>query len=216
VPPGADTAIFSGVEFQIGAGERVALEGPSGSGKSTLLRCIIGLEPKHTGAVLWQGEQVDAASMRRFRNRAVYVQQRPSEVAETVAENLAFAREMAAEFGEQAAVMDQEEQRQMCDRLGLEAMSFSRRFDDLSVGEQQRVCLVRALTSKPDLLLLDEPTSALDPERVDQIEDLLCSYVDEAPDKRAFLWVSHQPAQIERLTTRSIDLDQWTGQGEAT
>jgi putative ABC transport system ATP-binding protein len=214
-PPDSDSPIFEDVELEVSAGERVALTGPSGSGKSTLLRCLVGLEPRQSGQVLWQGEQVEGETMRRFRSRVAYLHQRPSPVAETVGENLTFAREMAAGLVEvqsagSESAMSEDDQRQMCDRLGLERMDFSRRFDDLSVGEQQRVCLVRTLTARPDLLLLDEPTSALDPERVGQIEDILCEYVDDAPEQRAFLWVSHQPDQIERLRTRTIDLAQWT------
>jgi putative ABC transport system ATP-binding protein len=206
-PPGSDTPIFSDVSFELARGERVTLVGRSGSGKSTLLRCMVGLEPRLDGEVFWRGEPVGGESMRGFRNRVVYVHQRPSPVAETVGENLEFARQMAAEFEESASAMSQSDQRNLCDRIGLENMDFSRRFDDLSVGEQQRVCLVRTLTSRPDLLLLDEPTSALDPQRVEQIEQMLCNYVDEAPGARGFLWVSHQPNQIQRVATRSIDLE---------
>lgn len=209
-PPDSDTPIFEGVTLEVRPGERVVLKGPSGSGKSTLLRCIVGLEPRRTGELFWRGEPVGPDNMRRFRSRAVYVQQRPSEVAETVGQNLAFAREMAEELGSGEALLDESEQREMFARLGLENIGHSRRFDDLSVGEQQRVCLVRALTGGPDVLLLDEPTSALDPERVEQIEELLTSYVDQAPESRAFVWVSHQPQQIERLAGRVVDLAQWT------
>ncbi len=210
-PPGDDAPIFEGVTFEVRAPERVVLAGPSGSGKSTLLRCIVGLEPRRSGKVRWRGEVVDAESIRRFRNRAIYVQQRPSPVGETVGENLAFARQMARELGGGERGLDADEQRDMMARLGLEGIGMSRRFDDLSVGEQQRMCLVRALTARPDLLLLDEPTSALDPRRVEQIEELLSAYIDEAPDRRAYMWVSHQPQQIERLSARVIDLAQWTG-----
>jgi putative ABC transport system ATP-binding protein len=217
-PPGSDALLFADVDFDVDAGERVVLEGPSGSGKSTLLRCVVGLEPKQSGTVRWRGEPVDAESMRRFRNRATYVQQRPSAISETVGENLAFAREMARQFAAEPATgdqtgdraLDEDGQRDLLERLGLGHIGMSRRFDDLSVGEQQRVCLARALTGHPDMLLLDEPTSALDPERVEQIEELLIAYVDDAPDRRAFVWVSHQPDQIERISTRVIDLSRWT------
>ncbi|QDG50637.1 ATP-binding cassette domain-containing protein [Persicimonas caeni] len=208
-PPDSDALLFADVDFDVDAGERVVLEGPSGSGKSTLLRCLVGLEPRRSGTVRWRGEPVDAESMRRFRNRATYVQQRPSAISETVGENLAFAREMARQFAGDRA-LDEDGQHDLLERLGLGHIGMSRRFDDLSVGEQQRVCLVRALTGQPDMLLLDEPTSALDPERVEQIEDLLIAYVDDAPDRRAFVWVSHQPDQIERISTRVLDVSQWT------
>jgi putative ABC transport system ATP-binding protein len=209
--PTSGEVLFEGISFEVGAGQRVVLRGPSGSGKSTLLRCVIGLEPRRAGTVLWRGEEVGPHNMRRFRNRATYVQQRPTALAETVADNLEFARRMARELDAEQAPMSEDEQRQLCDKLGIEPDLWSRRFDDLSVGEQQRVCMVRTLTGRPQMLLLDEPTSALDPERVSQIEELLCDYVDRRPDERAFLWVSHQPEQIERLATRVIDLQDWLG-----
>ncbi len=212
-PPGQDAPLFAGVTFEVDAGERAVLRGASGAGKSTLLRCIAGLEPRRSGAVWWRGDQLGPETMRRFRNRAVYVHQRPSAIAETVGENLAFARQMAAQFGHADHSLDPEAQREMFVRLGLADIGLERRFDELSIGEQQRVCLVRALTGQPDMLLLDEPTSALDPERVEQIEDLLMGYVDEAADRRAYLWVSHHPAEIERVASRVLDIGQWTGGG---
>ncbi len=208
--PGEDEPLFAGVDLEIDAGDRAVLRGPSGSGKSTLIRCIVGLEQRDTGEVYWRGDRVDAHNIRAFRNQAIYVQQRPTALAETFGENLAFARRMAEELGVADDPMSEDEQRELCDRLGLGSVDFSRRFDDLSVGEQQRVSLVRALTGRPKLLMLDEPTSALDPERVSQLEELLVEFVDEHPDERAFLWVSHQPEQIDRLATRVIDLGQWT------
>ncbi|MFW5968926.1 MAG: ABC transporter ATP-binding protein [Persicimonas sp.] len=213
--PDSGELLFEEVTFEVEAGERVVLRGPSGSGKSTLLRCIVGLEPRAAGRVYWRGEPVEADNIRRFRSRAVYVQQRPTAVAETLEENFSFARRMAAELDADAEPMDADEQRELCDEIGLGRVDFSRRFDDLSVGEQQRACLVRALTGRPNLLLLDEPSSALDPERVTQVEELLCDYVEAAPETRAFLWINHQPDQIERLASRVIDLGRWAGGADA-
>ena len=210
-PPGNDEPLFEELDLEIDAGERVVLSGPSGSGKSTVLRCIAGLEPKRAGTVYWRGSQVDADTIQRFRNRAVFVQQRPTPLADTVGEDLAFARRMADHFAKDVEPLDEAGQRDLCDELGLDGVEFSRAFDDLSQGEQQRVALVRALTGRPALLLLDEPTSALDPERVSQIEQLLTDYVDERPDDRAFLWVSHQTEQAERLASRHIEFTDLLG-----
>lgn len=218
-PPNQKTPIFKAVNLSIDAGERVLLSGASGSGKSTLLRCLMGLEPRRGARVWWKGEEVIASSMRRFRQRAAYVQQHPSEVGETVGENLAFARQMARELWEPGhdSPLDENDTGALFERLGLAHIDATRRFAALSVGEQQRVCLVRALVGQPDLLLLDEPTSALDPERVAQVEELMMSYVDQAPEPRALLWISHQQAQIKRVGSREIDMAQWRSPaGEAS
>lgn len=220
-PPNGEVSIFKNAALKVDAGEKIVLQGPSGSGKSSLLRCLVGLEARQSGSVWWREEPVDAASMRRFRQRATYVQQRPSAVAETVGEDLGFARQMAAEIDDDATgntpdkVLDEDAQFALLARLGLERIQSSRRFEELSVGEQQRVCLVRALTGRPDLLLLDEPTSALDPKRVDQVENLLIDYVDAAPQRRALLWISHDSRQAKRVGSRTLDMRQWATRSEA-
>ena len=208
-PPNQDELVFANVALSVDAGERLILVGPSGAGKSTLLRCLMGLEPRRGARVWWRGSRVDASSMRVFRQRAAFVQQHPTAVADTVGENMDFARRMARELDAPDSAPDTDAQRALFERLGLAHIDNARRFDALSVGEQQRVCLVRALIGQPELLLLDEPTSALDPERVEQVERLLLDYVDAAPARRALICISHHPEQIERVGTRVLNMAQW-------
>ncbi|TDP75479.1 ABC transporter ATP-binding protein [Bradymonas sediminis] len=215
-PPNQDDLVFANVALRVDAGEKIILVGPSGSGKSTLLRCLMGLEPRRGARVWWRGNRVDASSMRVFRQRAAFVQQHPTAVADTVGENMDFARQMARELDAPERALDADAQRALFEQLGLAHIDNARRFDALSVGEQQRVCLVRALIGQPDLLLLDEPTSALDPERVEQVEKLLLDYVDAAPGQRALIWISHHPAQIERVGTRVLNMAPWDATAKMT
>lgn len=195
-PDRPDEPLFQAVSLEVYAGDRLALTGPSGSGKSTLLRCAVGLEARRQGRIWWRGEPVEAEGMRRFRTRAAYVPQQPVAIARTIADNLSFARQMAAELD--ADVLDEQAQHALLDTFGLGGLDWQRDFAGLSVGERQRVVLVRSLTLQPDLLLLDEPTASLDADSAHAIERHLTDYVDAEPD-RAFVWVSHQPDQIARL-----------------
>jgi putative ABC transport system ATP-binding protein len=205
-PDGADRPLWEGVSFRIEAAETVALKGQSGSGKSTLLRAVLHLERPDSGAVLWRGEAVTPATIRRFRQRVVYVHQSPVAIAPRVEENLAFPRELARHHG--ARGLTEKEQARLLERLGLKEIDGSRRFDELSVGEQQRVALVRCMTVCPEVLLLDEPTASLDDENTRRVEEFLAEYVAEE-EERAALWITHDTEQRERLGARTLDLSDW-------
>ncbi len=205
-PPDGDKAILDSVDLELSTGDLATLRGSSGSGKSTLLRCIVGLERLTTGRILWQGDEISGDDFLSFRHRVRYAQQRPTKVADTIGEDLSFARHTARERGSDREYLEQRQSDRLAS-LGLGALEWSRNFDELSVGEQQRVALVRALTSEPNVLLLDEPTSSLDPERVEDVEAIIKDYLAESPDTRAILWVTHQPEQLERLAGRPLDLD---------
>ncbi len=185
----------------------VILEGASGSGKSTLLRCIVYLEKPAGGAVYWSGEEVGEDNIRRFRRHVVYVHQTPVAIAPTVEENLAFPRQMAQQLDDSTdRGMTEEEQRELLDHFGLGAVDWTRRFDELSVGEQQRVALVRCLSVRPDVLLLDEPTASLDEENARLVEACIDSILAE-DGPRAVVWISHNEKQRDRLDGRRLQIE---------
>lgn len=203
--------LFSNLNLQLHAGESLAVQGSSGSGKSTLLRCLCLLEPVLEGEVLWRGKTVGAENVRAFRNRVVYVHQRPIAIAPRIDENLDYPRQVtSALFRGAICPLSCAEQRTLLDRLGLADIEITRDFEELSLGEQQRVALVRCLTTRPDILLLDEPTASLDPKNAERVETLLREYLAEKPDERALIWISHQQEQLERVSTRSISMDQFS------
>ena len=196
--------ILRGVSLAVAPGERVVLTGPSGSGKSTLLRCMVLLE-RAGGRVLLDGEDVGAERVRALRRRIGYLPQRPVAVADRIGDNLAFPREMDGDASPDA--LDQAAQDALLDRLGLDGLDRTRRFDGLSGGEQQRVALVRTLTVQPQVLLLDEPTASLDEGNVGAVLEVITEWV-EAADDRALLWVSHQAHEVEALATRRVALEE--------
>ncbi len=207
-PADAEEFIWKDVSFELSPGELVVLEGPSGSGKSTLLKAIVGLIEVSSGKRLWRGDKITADNIRRFRNEVVYVHQTPVAIAPRIADNLSFPREIAAEFVDGAQPMSEDEQERMLERLQLGALDRSRRFDELSVGERQRVAFVRCITVRPQVLLLDEPTASLDPDSAHSVEKCVLDYLDASSD-RAAIWISHSKEQRERLGGRLLDLTRW-------
>jgi putative ABC transport system ATP-binding protein len=168
-----------------------ALLGPSGSGKSTILRLLNRLADPDEGVVRMHGEDVRARDVLELRRRAVLVPQLPAPLPGTVRENVAFGPSLIDRTVEVEPLLE---------RAGLGASYADRDASQLSVGEQQRVMLARALALEPEVLLLDEPTSALDESARDEIERTL----RELREDVSIVLVTHDGAQAERLTTRTV------------
>ncbi len=165
--------------------------GPSGSGKSTLLRLCNRLEVPTAGTVEFRGVDVAELDPLVLRRKVGMVFQRPTIFPGTVADNLTVvARDV--------------DPADLLRTVGLSPDLVDRPADVLSGGEQQRLCLARALTTEPEALLLDEPTSALDLDAVLQLEELARRLCDAGTP---MLWVTHDEAQAERVGDRVIRLE---------
>ena len=158
------------VSFEVPAGQFVAVIGLSGSGKSTLLRCINRLIDPTAGKVIWNGQDVTAASdedLRRIRRKIGMVFQhfnlvhRSSVLTNVLAGRLGYinpAWSLLNRFPKE----DIEKAIHQLERVGI-ADKASYRADELSGGQQQRVGLARALMQDPEMILADEPVASLDP-----------------------------------------------------
>jgi len=174
-----------------------ALLGPSGSGKSTILRLLNRLADPDEGIVRMHGEDVRGVDVLALRRRAMLVPQLPAPLPGTVSENVRYGPSLIGRAVEVVALLE---------RAGLDATYAERAAAQLSVGEQQRVMLARALALDPEVLLLDEPTSALDETARDDIERTL----RELRERVSIVLVTHDRAQAERLTTRTVRIEAGT------
>ena len=184
------------VEHQI-----TALIGPSGCGKSTFLRCLNRMNDtiagtRAQGQILLDGKNVldPAMNVVELRQRVGMVFQRPNPFPQSVYDNVAFGPrvlgmkvnldEVVEHSLRKAAVWDQ-----VKDDLRGSAL-------DLSLGEQQRVCIARVLAVQPEVILMDEPCSALDPITTLQIEELM----QELEKDYTIVIVTHNMQQAARAS----------------
>jgi ABC-type multidrug transport system fused ATPase/permease subunit len=163
--------------------------GPSGSGKSTLLRLLDRLSDAEAGTVRYRGADVRESDPLELRREVVLVPQLPALLEGTVADNLRFAADLAGR---------EPDLERLLDLAGLDPSFADRDGSKLSVGEQQRGMLARALALDPRVLLLDEPTSALDPETTGAIEETLAELRERL--EIDVVWVTHDLGQARRVS----------------
>lgn len=211
---GSSLPVLSIPAWQVARNERVFLQGESGSGKSTLLGLLAGLQLPTLGEVEILGARMSALGVgKRDRFRAkhlgVVFQQFNLIPYLSALENVL----LAAQFG----TLDRRGARQraieLLESVNLPSSLHDRKAAALSIGQQQRVAIVRALINEPSLLLVDEPTSALDHNNRDAFLALLFDML--ADMDCAMVFVSHDPT-IGRLFdthVRLAELNQVGGQG---
>ena len=188
--------VLRGVDLALEPGAS-ALLGPSGSGKSTLLRLLNRLADADQGVVSFEGRDVRSFDVLDLRRRACLVPQLPAPLPGTVAENVRYGPALRG---------DQVDVERPLRMAGLAADFAERDASRLSVGEQQRVMLARALALEPEVLLLDEPTSALDETARKGVERTLDDLSGRAG--LSVVIVTHDRRQAERLSKRIVELDE--------
>lgn len=187
--------ILDGLSARIPEGA-TAVVGPSGSGKSSLLRLLNRLADPDSGRILFRGSPLVEFEVLALRREVMLVPQLPALLPGTVGDNIGYAARLAGRDG-----VDLQGPLRAA---GLDATYADREAAKLSVGEQQRAMLARALAAEPGVLLLDEPTSALDPESVASIEEALAGL--RRRGDLSLVLVTHDRAQAARLADRAIRL----------
>jgi len=164
------TVALSDVSFEVEDGEFLAVIGLSGSGKSTLLRCINRLIDPTEGRILWNDEDITAAShedMRRIRRRIGMVFQhfnlvhRSKVITNVLSGRLGYTSPALA-IVNRFSKADRDRAVAQLERVGLEEKA-DNRAEELSGGQQQRVGIARAMVQEPEMVLADEPVASLDP-----------------------------------------------------
>ncbi|MBB4284951.1 ABC transporter ATP-binding protein [Roseospira goensis] len=184
------------VDLTVRAGEIHALLGENGAGKSTLMKIVHGVLAADSGTILWQGAPVRIASPADARRLGIGMVFQHFALFEslTVAENVALGLEERVPMDALAARI-----RAVSDGYGL-AVAPERHIHELSVGERQRVEIVRCLLGDPHLVILDEPTSVLTPREALALFDVLRRLQAEG---RSILYISHKLDEIRALCDRA-------------
>ena len=200
-----DFHALKGIDMQIPENKVTAFIGPSGCGKSTFLKTLNRMNDlvegcKIDGTVLLDGKNVYGdIEVNELRRRVGMVFQKPNPFPMSIYDNIAYgprthgikAKSKLDEIVErslkQAAIWNETKDRLKKSALGM------------SGGQQQRLCIARALAVEPEVLLMDEPTSALDPISTSKIEDL----VWELKDKYTIIMVTHNMQQAARVSDKT-------------
>jgi len=190
-----------GVDLDIEKGEWLSIMGPSGSGKSTLLNILGGLDSPTSGSVIIDGTEITGLNENRLtifrRERLGFVFQQSHLIPHlTATENV-----MIAQFFH--SIPDREEAEEALRRVGL-SQRLDHRPAEMSGGEQQRVCIARALINNPSLLLADEPTGNLDRENTKNVLNLLKKLHEE--EHFTIVLVTHDPF-VSRWAEREVTME---------
>ncbi len=200
-----DFKALKNINLKIPKNQITAFIGPSGCGKSTLLKSLNRMNDlvegcKITGEILLDGENIYGdVDVNNLRKRVGMVFQKPNPFPMSIYDNIAYGPkthgikkkseldEIVEKALRDAAIWDEVKDRLKKNALGM------------SGGQQQRLCIARALAICPEVLLMDEPTSALDPISTSKIEDL----VMELKDKYTIVMVTHNMQQAARISDKT-------------
>jgi general nucleoside transport system ATP-binding protein len=180
------------IDIDIWPKEIHALLGENGAGKSTLVKAIYGLIQPSAGEIRWHGETIALSGPSEARSRGIGMVFQHFSLFEnlTVAENVALGLDGKESFKDLSARLEQ-----LSKTYGL-PLDPRREVWQLSVGERQRIEIVRVLMQDPKFLILDEPTAVLTPQEADQLFIVLERLKAEG---RAILYISHKLEEVKRL-----------------
>ena len=178
------------ISFGIAEGDFLGIIGPNGAGKSTLFHCMLGLRTQYDGTIKFFGQ--DIRDSRKYLSQVGFVPQKP-----VVARNFpATIREVLSmsQNSNDPKKVDEALQKVWMHELA------DRRIGDLSVGQQQRVFIAKALVNSPKILVLDEPVTGIDQYN----QDLFFQILDElnTKEKISIIWASHDLDAVERLASK--------------
>jgi phosphate transport system ATP-binding protein len=196
-----DHKAIRNVTLDLHVNEITALIGPSGCGKSTFIRCLNRMNDlipsaRVDGSIVYHGEDLYASDIDpvQVRKRIGMVFQKPNPFPKSIYDNIAFGPRVMGMKGDMDEIVERALRRgalwdEVKDRLKTNAFG-------MSGGQQQRLCIARALATEPDVLLMDEPCSALDPISTGRIEDLMM----ELKQDYSIVIVTHNMQQAARVS----------------
>ena len=192
-----------GISLNFPEKQLTALIGPSGCGKSTFLRCLNRMNDdidniNITGKILLEGEDIYRAKLDlvALRKKVGMVFQQPTPFPFPVYDNVAYGLRVAGVKDKQLIDQRVEESLKQAAIWDETKDNLQRNAQEFSGGQQQRICIARALAVRPEVVLLDEPTSALDPISSAEIEETLMGL----KKKYTFIMVTHNLQQASRVS----------------
>ncbi|AWF82825.1 ABC transporter [Microbulbifer sp. A4B17] len=174
---------LQGVSFTLKPGLITCISGPSGAGKSRLLRAITDLE-SHSGDIFLGDKSQCAYPAHKWRSHVMLVPAQSAWWGETVGDHFASSMNDALKG------------------LGFPEDAVKWQVNRLSSGEKQRLALIRAISYKPQVLLLDEPTANLDADSTQVVEQWLTGLIEK--HRLPTIWVAHSQEQIRRVAHRHL------------
>lgn len=195
------------INLDVGTNEVIAYIGPSGCGKTTFLRCLNRMNDtiegcRVTGELYLEGEDINSNAMDvvQLRARVGMVFQKPNPFPKSIYENVAYGPRIHGLTSSKAELDDLVQQSLERAALWDEVKDcLQQPGTSISGGQQQRLCIARAIAVNPEILLMDEPCSALDPISTAKIEEL----IDELRRSYSIVIVTHNMQQAARISQRT-------------
>ena len=178
------------ISFGIAEGDFLGIIGPNGAGKSTLFRCMLGLHTQYDGTIKFFGQ--DIQDSRKYLSKIGFVPQKPvvdRNFPATVREIISMSQNSN----------DSKKVEEVLQKVWMHELA-DRRIGDLSIGQQQRIFIAKALVNSPRILILDEPVIGLDVYNQDLFFQILSEL--NTKEKISIIWSSHDLDAVERLANK--------------
>jgi len=178
------------ISFGIAEGDFLGIIGPNGAGKSTLFHCMLGLRTQYDGTIKFFGQ--DIRDSRKYLSQVGFVPQKPvvdRNFPATIREVLSMSQNSS----------DSKKVDEALQKVWMHELA-DRRIGDLSVGQQQRVFIAKALVNSPKILVLDEPVTGIDQYNQDLFFQILGEL--NTKEKISIIWASHDLDAVERLASK--------------
>lgn len=195
--------VLDSVSFRISKGAFVLIRGASGAGKSTLLRLCCRLEETLSGLVRFKGVPLTEMNPPSLRRTVCYMQQTPTLEHGSIGKNLLAPFAFRSSRG--TAPPTEQRIRSLLDEFQLSEFGPEDFASNLSVGQKQRVCMIRTILLEPEIMLLDEPVSALDPISA----EIVLNRAQEVNRKKnvTILLVTHASGHLRKVAPQILELD---------
>lgn len=193
-----DTMLLNNLNLSINEGDFISISGPSGSGKSTFFKLTNHLISPGSGEIIYRNKNIMEYDPVHLRKKICLCSQMPYLFGDRVLDNLLFP------FLQRKLAINMDLVNKYLSFLNLDESILHKNPKNLSGGEKQRIAIIRAIATKPDILLLDEVTSALDEANTSAVEELIKKLNSNGV---TILWITHDSSQYQRLGNRRINIE---------